>query len=144
MPGLEKVAALIGGKSIAGNYLDSLDVELGAFGIPPNELDDILPQHLLMLEVAAGALDDAHLPRRAERPRMGCVVGMAFDLEDTNFHLRWQMPDQVGRWRQKYGLEMTSPHHKPYVDELLSNNTYRLFFGDDIDNAVGLLDTLIA
>ena len=44
----------------------------------------------------------------------------------------------------KAGLEMTSPHHKLYVDELLANNTYRLFFGDDIENAVGLLDTLVA
>jgi acyl transferase domain-containing protein len=78
-----EVAALLGGETVPGNYLDSLEIELGAFGIPPNELEDILPQHLLMLGVAAGALDDANLPRRAERPRMGSVVGMAFDLEDT-------------------------------------------------------------
>ncbi|MGD9097542.1 MAG: beta-ketoacyl synthase N-terminal-like domain-containing protein, partial [Desulfobacterales bacterium] len=112
------VAGLLGGKNVPGNYLEDLDIELGAFGIPPNELEDILPQHLLMLAVAAGALDDAAMPQRAERPRMGAVIGMEFDLEDTDFHLRWRMPDLVSQWQRKYGLSMSREDKKAWTEAL--------------------------
>ena len=41
-----------------------------------------------MLKVALGAMDDAGLASPKEKPHMGCIIGMEFDLEDTNFHLR--------------------------------------------------------
>ncbi len=34
---------------------------IGEFQIPPNEIPDLLPQHLIMLKVAANALTDAGL-----------------------------------------------------------------------------------
>lgn len=72
-----------------GAFIDTVSLEIGQFHIPPNEIPDIIPQHLLMLKVAADALSDAGLPPRADRPQMGAVIGMGFDMEATNYHLRW-------------------------------------------------------
>jgi acyl transferase domain-containing protein/3-hydroxymyristoyl/3-hydroxydecanoyl-(acyl carrier protein) dehydratase len=81
-----------------GGYIRQLAIENGRFSIPPNELPDILPQHLLMLMTAAAALEDAGLPLKARRPRMGAVTGMMFDYEATDFHLRWVLPDLLEQW----------------------------------------------
>lgn len=74
-----------------GYFLDELTVSLARFRIPPNELKELLPQQVLMLEVAADALEDSGwLPdQRADDPRSGVFVGLGLDLNTTNFHLRW-------------------------------------------------------
>jgi len=74
-----------------GAYMESLSLHIGEFHIPPNEIGDILPQQLLMLKTAAHAMKDAGLSLREERPRMGVIIGMEFDMEATNFHLRWNL-----------------------------------------------------
>jgi acyl transferase domain-containing protein/3-hydroxymyristoyl/3-hydroxydecanoyl-(acyl carrier protein) dehydratase len=76
-------------KPLAGGFLEEFRIEAGRFRIPPREIPDILPQQLLMLNVAADALLDAGLDLRQERPRAGAVIGIDFDFEATNFHLRW-------------------------------------------------------
>ena len=83
-----------------GAYMDALAVNIGDFHIPPNEIPDILPQHLLMLKIAAAAMSDAGLPHRENRPRMGVVVGLDFDYEATNFHFRWSLPLKILEWLQ--------------------------------------------
>jgi hypothetical protein len=40
------------------------------------------------------------------------------------------------------GLEMKLPHHPAHLEALLQNKTYRLYFGDDIQTAVNLLETV--
>jgi hypothetical protein len=40
------------------------------------------------------------------------------------------------------GLEMKLPHHPAYIETLLNNNTYRLYFGDDIEASLNLLEPL--
>ncbi|MCU0559474.1 MAG: beta-ketoacyl synthase [Desulfobacterales bacterium] len=74
---------------LAGGFQDAFIVPSGRFRIPPREIPDILPQQLLMLNVAADALQDAGLELRRERPRAGALIGIDFDFEATNFHLRW-------------------------------------------------------
>ena len=77
-----------------GAYLRPLAVEPGEFRIPPNEISQLLPQQLLMLQVAKAALSDAGLVakgRRETRVRAGVVVGMSLDLNTTNFDLRWTL-----------------------------------------------------
>ncbi len=83
----------IGDAASYGAYLTDFDFDYSAFHIPPNEIPDILPQHLLMLKVAAAAMADAGLPLRETRPNMGVIIGMAFDFGATDFHLRWARPD---------------------------------------------------
>lgn len=85
-----------------GGFMRRLPIGISEFRIPPNEIPDILPQHLLMLKVAAAAMAAAGLTAKSERPRMGVVIGLDFDYEATNFHPRWSLFDQVRRWRMQY------------------------------------------
>ncbi len=141
-PGL--VADLLGGKNVPGNYLEALEIQLGSFGIPPNELEDILPQHLLMLAVAAGALDDAAMPQRAARPRMGAVIGMEFDLEDTNFHLRWRMPELVSQWRQKHRLSTDPEENRQWSAALKAEVSPPLTHSRTLGSLGGIIASRIA
>lgn len=47
-------------------------------------------------------------------------------------------------WLAGYaGTEKSFPGYQTYIDELLAANTYRLYFGDDIDDAVDLVEALL-
>jgi len=85
----------------------TLEVPLRRFAIPPIEIERMLPQQLAMLTTMAAALDDAgptHAPparhgtESDEEPfvRTGVYVGLALDLNTTNFHLRWALGERAG------------------------------------------------
>jgi len=79
-----------------GFYMDHLSTTPGEFHIPPNQMDDILPQHIFLLKAAKGALEDARIsPRPLEgepqRNHIGCAIGIEFDYGATDFHLRWKI-----------------------------------------------------
>ncbi|WP_373497762.1 polyketide synthase, partial [Desulfococcus sp.] len=99
------------GQGAHGAYLDSLSVEIGAFRIPPSEIPDILAQQLLMLKTAGAAMADARMASGGDRPRAGTAIGMEFDLEDTDFHVRWGMMDQKDRLRNAL------KQHAPEIDD---------------------------
>lgn len=83
---------------LRGAWIDELEIPLGRFRIPPNELPSLLPQQLLALEVAAAALEDAGAQALGPAPRLrtGALIGLGLDLETTNFHLRW-LAEERGR-----------------------------------------------
>jgi acyl transferase domain-containing protein/3-hydroxymyristoyl/3-hydroxydecanoyl-(acyl carrier protein) dehydratase len=87
-------AAGLDATPFAGFYLDEVRIAADRFRIPPKELQELLPQQLLMLEVAANALDRAGLPDEA-RPRTGVFVGLGLDLNTTNFHVRWSVDKEL-------------------------------------------------
>ncbi|WP_155308821.1 beta-ketoacyl synthase N-terminal-like domain-containing protein [Desulfosarcina ovata] len=101
-----------------GAYLGQVDVGIGEFQIPPNEIDAILPQQLLALKTGAAALGDAGLPLRESRTRMGVVVGINFDFESTNFHLRWQLFSALQRWRTQFGIAIDDQDMDSYLSAL--------------------------
>ena len=72
-------------------YMDDIPIEPGEFKIPPNEITDILPQQLVMLKTALGALKNAGMKQGRDRSRMGAIIGISFDYESTNFHQRWSL-----------------------------------------------------
>lgn len=76
-------------------FMDDVSVEFGQFHIPPNQMEDILPQHLIMLKAVKGALEDAGIRPRplkteSDRTTFGCAMGIEFDFGATDFSLRWQ------------------------------------------------------
>ena len=105
-------------QALQGAFLKDFAVALTDFRIPPKEIPDLLPQHLLMLKVALGAMQDAGLALHQERPRMGCIVGMEFDLENTNFHLRWNTDHWVARWNAHYGLGLSPDQLREWAQAL--------------------------
>ncbi|GAB6908264.1 hypothetical protein JCM12296A_41030 [Desulfosarcina cetonica] len=101
-----------------GAFIDALQVGIGEFQIPPNEIDRILPQQLLALKTGAAALTDAGLALREAREAMGVVVGINFDFEATNFHLRWQLFPAIQAWRDRYALPTSGEALDRWLEEL--------------------------
>ncbi|MCJ8501259.1 beta-ketoacyl synthase N-terminal-like domain-containing protein [Desulfatitalea alkaliphila] len=99
----EAVDRRLGKPLAAAGFVQEVAVKMGAFRIPPGEIPDILPQQLLMLQTAAGALQDAGLPLHQHRESMGAVIGIAFDQEAGNFHLRWVLPELLQRLQDGEG-----------------------------------------
>lgn len=83
-----------------GAYLDDRSIRMGRFRISPNELPDILPQQLLMLETVDGALADT-LGRKGESVRWGVFTGIGLDYNSTNFALRWRLEADTNAWSVK-------------------------------------------
>ena len=86
--------------------LDEVAIPVGRFRIPPNELKDMLPQQLLMLQTAANALEDAGISGAEEAilRNAGVYIGIGLDLNTTNFHLRWALLDKARKWCRQLGL----------------------------------------
>lgn len=121
--GCDKTADMhIGGELPYGGFMEKLILDFGEFHIPPNEIPDILPQHLLMLKVAAGAMKDAGLSLRENRPRMGTIIGMGFDFGATDFHLRWNLQNAMTEWDQANDFD-PEPLKNAYGPPLTSNRT---------------------
>ncbi|MBT3386356.1 MAG: beta-ketoacyl synthase [Desulfobacula sp.] len=83
-------------KGKPGFYLDDLSFAFGEFHIPPNQMADILPQHILLLKAVKGALEDARInprpsPKEPLRHHIGCAIGIEFDYGATDFYLRWKI-----------------------------------------------------
>ncbi|QTA79536.1 Putative multi-domain beta-ketoacyl polyketide synthase [Desulfonema limicola] len=104
------------GQGAWGAYIDKITLYAGEFQIPPNEIPDILPQQLLMLKVAAEAIKDAALPLKEYRPRMGTAIGIEFDHEASNFHLRWNLYNTVNHWKNI--LNITDKQADQWLEEL--------------------------
>jgi acyl transferase domain-containing protein/3-hydroxymyristoyl/3-hydroxydecanoyl-(acyl carrier protein) dehydratase len=69
-----------------GHFLERLSVPLDRFRIPPKELEEMLPQQVLMLQTAADAVADA---KADGGEQCGVFVGLGLDLNTTNYHVRW-------------------------------------------------------
>ena len=89
---------------LPGGYIKDITLLLSDLHIPPNEIPDILLQHLLMLKVSRNAMVDAGYTSRKLRPRMGAVIGMGFDMEATDYHLRWSLGNTHSGWLKQAGV----------------------------------------
>ncbi|MCP3941483.1 MAG: beta-ketoacyl synthase [Desulfobacteraceae bacterium] len=94
------------------SFMDEIRVQLGQFHIPPNQMEDILPQHLIMLKAAKGALEDAGISPRPlktepDRIKTGCAIGIEFDFGATDFSLRWKLYDRDKNLLDKIAPELT-------------------------------------
>ncbi len=81
---------------IKGFWINQVTTFPGEFHLPPNQIPDLLPQHLIMLKAAKDAMSDAGLslrPAKNERPRtrFGAAIGIEFDFGAADFNLRWSV-----------------------------------------------------
>lgn len=114
----EPAISLLGGRDLSGAYLDHVSIPIGKYRLPPNEIAEVMPQQLVMLECVSDALSDASQPLRSRRPRAGAIIGIAFDFETTDFHLRWWLPEQAKHWVEELGLELTEEERARWVESL--------------------------
>ena len=94
-----------GTKVDSGAFIHRVDVHTGEFRIMPGEIPDILPQQLLLLKVGTRAMKDAGFGLSNPRPRMGAVIGLSFDYEAANYHLRWDLEGRRDAWLSALGLD---------------------------------------
>ncbi len=94
------------GTPFNGFYLDEVEVAADQFRIPPREIEEMLPQQLMMLKSAAGAMADAGLNRQ-DNLRSGVFIGIAFDLSSTNFSFRWSLQQKAAAWARELGRELS-------------------------------------
>lgn len=103
--GLQQSSLLEGFWPDKGFLINDLNLPLGPFHIPPNELKEMLPQQLLLLMVAHQALESAQFDR-AQKNRCGCFVGIGLDLNTTNYCLRWELEEQAAQWNKELNLKL--------------------------------------
>ena len=94
--------------------IDSCGIPIGRFRIPPTELADCLPQQLLMLNVAADALDDID-NNEERRLRFGTYIGIGLDPNTCNFHYRWRIEKLV---REQWGKDLDATQQDQWIQEL--------------------------
>lgn len=92
---------------LRGYFIGDFSIPLDKFRIPPKELEEMLPQQLLMLKVAAGAIADARW-NSDQLLRTGVFVGVGLDLNTTNFCVRWSLLGQTPEVRDAAGPPLTA------------------------------------
>ncbi len=101
----------------AGYFLDEVAVAAEQFRIPPREMEEMLPQQLLMLQSAAAAMADAGLDREGNL-ESGVFIGIALDLNSTNFTLRWSLAEEAAAWERELGRELTAAERTQWTAAL--------------------------
>jgi PfaB family protein len=100
-----------------GFTMDDVELPANRFRIPPREMEEMLPQQLLMLQTAAEALHNAGLSQE-NNDSTGVFIGIALDLNSTNFSLRWALPGQASRWAEKAGRTLTPEELSEWTSRL--------------------------
>lgn len=104
---------LANGVSPPGFGIEELRLPIDRFRIPPKELEETLPQQLLMLKVATAALDDCRAqdkPDAGDASSTGVFVGLGLDPNTTNYHLRWAvLAAESGRQQEGSTGDKASP-----------------------------------
>ncbi len=100
--------------SFPGFYVERLEIAADRFRIPPRELQEALPQQVLMLQAADAALAQVHLSDEA-RPRTGVFIELNLDLNTTNYHFRWWVLKHAREWAARLG----TPADEDWIRALL-------------------------
>ena len=105
-----------------GWFIEELEIPIGRFKIPPREVEEALPQQMLMLQIAGQAINDADLSQ-VDRLRTGVFIGVELDLNTTNYHLRWAVRSRAADWAGRLGRPTTGEEFDRWVDALCDSLT---------------------
>ncbi len=103
--------------AFSGPRVPEVAVPANQFRIPPRELEEMLPQQLLMLQTAAGAVADARLDR-ADNLQTGVFIGIALDLNSTNFSFRWSLAELAPTLAKELGRDLTPAELADWTEQL--------------------------
>ncbi|QSJ20725.1 type I polyketide synthase [Nostoc sp. UHCC 0702] len=95
------------GKAPVGAYITDFDIDTLGYKIPPNEVEKLNPQQLLLLKVADRALKDAKIP---EGGNVAVIIAAETELSVHQLQQRWDLS-----WQIKDGLnaaEITLPQEQ--------------------------------
>lgn len=100
-----------------GYFVPEVFSSPGDFRIPPKEQEEMLPRQLLMLKVAAAALQDAQLTDK-DLLFAGVYIGSGLDLNATNFSFRWGLQKYARQWAEELGLQLNEEQFSAWLAEL--------------------------
>jgi len=89
----EAARALLSGAGL-GARRESVTIELEGLRVPPRDLEQTLPQQLLILEAGREAVRGLSLPRE----RTAVFIGMGADPEVARYGARWRLPAFADAW----------------------------------------------
>lgn len=132
--------------SVRRHLVENIKIALGRYNIPPNELKEMLPQQLLMLETAANAMDDAGLSNLSKEQslRTGVFIGVELDLNTTNFHFRWMQKKYAPKWLKKLGVNLTDDELEKWVEQLRTSSGPALNANRTMGSLGGIVASRIA
>ncbi len=91
--------ALVSAEPVAARRAE-VAVALDGLRFPPRDLEQALPQQLLVLEAAREAAEGMTLPR----DRTSVIIGMGCDPEVARYGARFRMADWADRWAAQLGM----------------------------------------
>ncbi len=103
--------------SFQGYFIDQLNIQIGKYRIPPNELKEMLPQQLVMLLAADEAFQDADYDDK-DGLDTGVFIGLGLDLCTTNFHFRWALYNQLNDYCKRNGSELSESEFNELLDKM--------------------------
>jgi len=104
-----------------GFYLREVGVAADAYRIPPKELEEMLPQQLLMLDVAARAVAD-YGPGEKGLENAGVFIGLGLDMNTANFHFRWALLETAREHARQQGWNLSETEEKEFLAGLRDNS----------------------
>ena len=126
-----------------GYTIDEVRIPINKFRIPPNELRELLPQQLLMLEVTQEAINNAGL-EEADRLRSGVFIGIGLDLNTTNFNFRWSLLDKARGWSKRLGLDLSEDELEEWIEKLRDASGPPLSADRTMGNLGGIVASRVA
>jgi acyl transferase domain-containing protein/3-hydroxymyristoyl/3-hydroxydecanoyl-(acyl carrier protein) dehydratase len=100
-----------------GYFIDELSIPVGRFRIPPKEIEETLPQQLLMLSAADEALRSA-TGSSADPLRTGVFIGIGLDLSTSDYHLRWSLRQRAPGWAAELAPDLSGAELQDWIDDL--------------------------
>lgn len=100
----------------AGGYVDTVDVDVGTYRIPPAELRNCNPQHLVLWHAADQALEDAGFAapvggaRDTDRRRVAVVLAMEMDPRSHRHRARFDIGVHVRSECARADLRLSDEH----------------------------------
>lgn len=125
--------------SFKGFLVPRVSTVPGEFRIPPTEFAEMLPRQLLMLKIAAAALNDAKV-EHDDLLFTGIFIGCGLDLNATNFTLRWGMQKYARIWAAEMGLDLSDQDLDQWIADLRNSSGPAL----SANRTMGALGSVVA
>ncbi len=130
-------------KAPRGGYVEDFDIDFFRFKVPPNEQDCLIPQQLMMMQVADNAAKDAGL---VEGSNVAVLVAMGLELELHQYRGRVNLTTQIEDSLLQQGIDLTEAQRaeltgiaKDGVAFAAQLNQYTSFIGNIMASRISAL-----
>ncbi|CAA0124076.1 Phthiocerol/phenolphthiocerol synthesis polyketide synthase type I PpsA [BD1-7 clade bacterium] len=145
--GIETNATVMNAMGLAqapqAGYLESFEIDFLRFKIPPNPQDSLIPQQLLMMQVADNAAREAEL---SESSNVAVLVAMGVELELHQYRGRVNLQTQIEQTLAEQGVTLTDDERASLTDiaksaiaDAAQLNQYTSFIGNIMASRISAL-----